>query len=157
MTILNTNVVQRVLTAGASTNVQKLYSRMCQLTVLESLQIWTLHQTNIWTFTQEKLPSKMGCTGLPSERTNGDNDGLSWPRTWMDVRCSAWISLYIMNDIIYPISAKFGRRMVSPSWISHMHSSTNHSFGGDSSKTRDQVQASWLCHFQPDGSPINLS
>ena len=31
--------------------------------------------------TQEKLPSKMGRTGLPSERTNGDNDGLSRPRT----------------------------------------------------------------------------
>ena len=66
---------------------------------------------------QEKLPSKTGRTGLPSERTNGDNDGLSRPRTWTDVRCSAWISLYIMNNIIYPISAKFGRRTVLPSRI----------------------------------------
>jgi len=31
--------------------------------------------------TQEKLPSKTGHTGLPSERTNGDNDGLSRPWT----------------------------------------------------------------------------
>jgi len=61
--------------------------------------------------------------------------------------------------IIYPISAKFGGRMVL---LSEYHAcvvvGTNHSFGGDSSKTRDPVQASWLCQcFQPDGSRINLS
>jgi len=38
-----------------------------------------------------------------------------------------------MNDIIYPISAKFGRWTVLPSRISRMRSCTIHSNGGDSS------------------------
>ena len=84
------------------------------------MQQWQFE--HLISYAQEKLPSKTGRTGLPSERTNGDNDGLSRPRTWTDIRCSAWKSFYIMNNI-YPTSecgASLSEYIGYQQWISRM-------------------------------------